>query len=138
VRTTALSITEKVSLSSIGPLRRAAATAAAEAGAHDELVSSVRLCVSEALANAVVHAYAGDTGAVELVVELDGDLLVVTVRDEGRGLAGHPDRMGEGGYGLEIIRKLTESVTFTSDFGRGTEICMRFARGSGGDGLPTL
>jgi anti-sigma regulatory factor (Ser/Thr protein kinase) len=131
VDTTALSITENVNLSSIGALRRRAASAAADAGAGDELVSSIRLCVSEALANAMMHGYPDHSGIVEVAIELDEDWLVVTVRDEGQGLARRSEGVGEeGGLGLEIIRKLTDSVRLTSDLGQGTEIRMTFARGS--------
>jgi anti-sigma regulatory factor (Ser/Thr protein kinase) len=127
---TALRITENVSLSSIGALRRRTAAAIAETGVDQELVAAIRLCVSEALANAVVHAYPEHAGLVEIVVELEGDQILLTVRDEGRGLGSGPEARDDRGFGLEIIRNLAEDVSVRSDLGHGTEIRMAFVPGS--------
>jgi stage II sporulation protein AB (anti-sigma F factor) len=126
---TALATTQTVGPPGIGPLRRRVASAVADTGAEDEVVAAIRVCVSEALANAVVHAYPGKPGSVEVVVEVDDELIVVTVRDEGQGFGGAPARArGDGGMGLEIIRKLTEHFKVTSDSDSGTEVSMTFAQ----------
>lgn len=128
--TTALSISETVSPSAVGSLRRKAAAAAAAAGAEPATVQAIRLCVSEALANAALHAYPEQGGVVELVVALEDDEFVVTVRDYGRGIrASAAARRAEGGVGLGIIRELTDRYRITSDSDGGTEIRMTFARG---------
>ena len=128
--TTALRVTESVDASAIAPLRRRTAGALAEQGVDEAIVAAIRLCVSEALANATMHAYPSHSGLVEIAVELDADDIVVTVRDEGVGLGGSMNRRDpdEGGLGLELIRKLTETFRFTSQSGRGTEISMTFSR----------
>jgi anti-sigma regulatory factor (Ser/Thr protein kinase) len=109
-----------------------------ETGADEALVASIRLCVSEALANAVLHAYAEHSGLVEIVVDLEDGRIVLTVRDHGRGLGRTPDPAHagmDGGLGLEIIRKLTQSVIVTSEIGHGTEIRMTFHPGEDSVGL---
>ncbi len=47
--------------------------------------ASVALAVTEAVTNAVRHAYSGSTGTVTLSAEASPDELVVTVTDEGHG-----------------------------------------------------
>jgi anti-sigma regulatory factor (Ser/Thr protein kinase) len=101
--------------SGIAPLRRQTAAAVSDAGADEAVVAAIRLCVSEALANATMHAYPSHSGVVEISVELDEEEFVVTVRDEGLGLGGSAfHRGGEGGLGLELIGKLTDGFRLTS------------------------
>jgi anti-sigma regulatory factor (Ser/Thr protein kinase) len=131
VPTTVLTLNETVSPSAIGFLRRETAAAVAEAGVDDALIPAIRLCVSEAVTNAAMHAYRDDSGVVEVLVEVDADEVVVTVLDAGCGLGGAPDQRGrEGGLGMQLIGKLTDNLRVTSESGRGTEICMAFARGA--------
>ena len=57
-------------------------------GFPSRATDDVRLAVTEACTNVVVHAYAPETAAAQLEVEataVDQDLLV-TVRDQGRGM----------------------------------------------------
>ena len=127
--TTALRITETVSPRAIGLLRQEVAGAVGEACADEAVLAAIRLCVSEALTNVVMHAYRGHSGSVDVVVEFGAGEVVVTVRDDGCGLGGAPvHRRGEGGLGLELIGKLTDGLRVTSDSARGTEIRMAFSR----------
>jgi anti-sigma regulatory factor (Ser/Thr protein kinase) len=129
VSKTALRIAGTVSTSTVGKLRRRAAAAVAEAGAKEATVDAIRLCVSEALANAALHAYPEGPGLVEVVVELTDGEYVVTVRDYGRGIGGKPGPPeGDGGMGLGIIRRLSRHYRITSGSEDGTEVRMTFAR----------
>jgi anti-sigma regulatory factor (Ser/Thr protein kinase) len=126
---TALKITETVSPSAIGGLRRQVARAIAVADTDVAVLAAVRLCVSEALTNVVMHGYPEQSGLVELSVELEAAEVVVTVRDAGCGLGGSVnDRRRDGGLGLELIGKLTDGLRLTSESDRGTEIRMTFLR----------
>ena len=126
---TALTRNEIVSPEAIGLLRHETACAVADAGVDEALLPAIRLCISEALTNAAMHAYPGRSGLVEISVELESDEVVVTVRDGGCGLGGSADRRrGEGGLGLELIGKLTDGLRVTSESGRGTEVRMAFSR----------
>lgn len=51
-----------------------------------ELLSDVKTAVSEAVTNAVVHAYKGKGGKIELEGRLKGNLLYVKVTDFGVGI----------------------------------------------------
>ena len=92
----------------------------------DDLRRDVRLCVSEAVTNAVRHAYDGHGDeSVEVTVLHERAVVTVIVRDTGRGLVER--RSSEpGGYGLEIIDELTTSHVITTVPGDGTELAMSF------------
>ena len=107
--------------------RRAIREFAAGAGATDRALGSVAVCVSEAITNAVLHAYRHDDrpGRVDMKAELDGDSLWVRVRDQGRGLEPRLDSPGLG-LGLPLIAQLSASSEIVSPEQGGTEIIMRF------------
>src|SRR5262245_2793538 len=68
-------------------------------GVRGELARDIRLCVSEAVTNAIRHGYDGAAGAVEIEVLHDAGEVTVVVRDRGRGVSARtPSDVG--GYGL--------------------------------------
>ena len=91
----------------------------------DEGVGSVRLAVSEAATNAVVHAYRDDEGELQVRAFVDASELVVIVCDAGVGLAPRPDSPGLG-LGMPLMATVTSRFQVVSA-GRGTEIHMAFA-----------
>jgi anti-sigma regulatory factor (Ser/Thr protein kinase) len=88
----------------------------------------VALAVSEAVTNAVLHAYRGDaTGEVRVVACAEPDCLVVVVRDYGCGMSPHPDSPGLG-LGLSVIGRLTTEMNIERpDEGGGMRLRMHFA-----------
>ena len=115
---------------SVGAARRALAHYCAEQGAARETTDRVLLSVSEAVTNALVHAYRHvDEPAcerIELEARCDGDGLVVVVRDFGCGMAPRLDSPGLG-LGLPLIAASTSSVQIdTPPEGGRTEISMAF------------
>lgn len=117
--------------STVGEMRRHARAFAAAAGATDELAYTVALAVSEAVTNAVIHAYAErDPGDVTVRCRIDGERLLVDVVDEGRGVAARDDSPG-GGQGLAIIGALVQTLQIEpGPAGRGTVVTMSFAPAS--------
>lgn len=96
-----------------------------------ELLSDVKLAVSEACANVVVHAYAGaDTGVLAVEVSALPGQLEVVVRDQGRGMAPRTDSPGLG-VGLPLIASLTEFLELINPEAGGTEVRMRFSLDGG-------
>jgi serine/threonine-protein kinase RsbW len=92
-----------------------------------QILSDIRLAVTEACTNVVVHAYPdGGEGPMEVLATLLGDELAVVVRDEGRGIGPRPDSPGLG-LGLPLIASLTESVQLGRDEEERTEVRMTFA-----------
>jgi serine/threonine-protein kinase RsbW/stage II sporulation protein AB (anti-sigma F factor) len=111
----------------VGPARRAIAAYASKHGVID--VHGVALAVSEAVSNAVVHAYAdaAEPGEVQIVAErLADDGLEIRVCDQGRGMKARPDSPGIG-VGLPLIATLAEHLEVMARPGGGTRLCMGFA-----------
>jgi serine/threonine-protein kinase RsbW/stage II sporulation protein AB (anti-sigma F factor) len=87
----------------------------------------VRLAVSEAVSNAVVHGYRGsEPGAVTVTAEAQHHTLRVVVSDEGCGPAPRNDSPGAG-LGLPLIAQVAESLSVSRGRdGHGTVLCMTF------------
>jgi anti-sigma regulatory factor (Ser/Thr protein kinase) len=112
-------------LGSVGAARRAVRRFATGLGVD---VDGIALAVSEAVGNAVAHAYDAEAGGrIELSATASPSELVVTVRDHGRGLAAGNGKPGAG-YGLTIIRGVAQHVELT-DTPDGVELTMGFRRG---------
>jgi serine/threonine-protein kinase RsbW len=112
--------------------RRAACAFAAKAGAAENVLKRLALAVSEAVTNAVLHAYrdAADDATVELVLEVNDDELVVLVRDRGHGLSPRFDSPGLG-VGIPLMGRIADAIELRSLEVGGTEVSMRFSlRGS--------
>jgi serine/threonine-protein kinase RsbW len=92
-----------------------------------QTLSDIRLAVTEACTNVVVHAYPdGREGPMEVLATLLGEELIVVVRDAGKGIGPRPDSPGLG-LGLPLIASLTESVQLGRDDQQRTEVCMTFS-----------
>jgi serine/threonine-protein kinase RsbW/stage II sporulation protein AB (anti-sigma F factor) len=113
---------------SVGLARHAVTRFAARAGARVDVQHHVALAVSEAIANAVVHAYRDGRGRGHISVEAhaDGGFLDVVVSDDGTGLAPRPDSPGLG-VGLSLIASFTDHLDIGRPKDGGTRLCMRFA-----------
>jgi serine/threonine-protein kinase RsbW len=112
--------------------RAAARAFAAEEGADADTLAAVALCVSEAVSNAVVHAYRERErpGEVELEVNRPNGYLCLLVRDHGCGLVPRTDSPGLG-LGLPLIAESASSLEVRSPGDGGTEVLMRFDLRSG-------
>lgn len=85
----------------------------------------VALAVSEAVGNAVVHAFRfGKTGTIRVLARAKAGALVVTVADDGVGMIPDVDNPGLG-VGTSLISRLSDEATFESSE-NGTTVTMRF------------
>src|ERR671932_357762 len=96
----------------------------------DDGIGAVRLAVSEAATNAVVHAYRETEGRLEVRAHVADGELVVVVADTGSGLAPRPDSPGLG-LGMPLMATVPSRFRVVSR-GPGTEIHMAFALPTGG------
>jgi serine/threonine-protein kinase RsbW len=113
----------------IGELRRELAGYAEEAGASDAAREAVALAVSEALTNAVVHAYRDrEPGPIIVEAWTDGDgHLLVVVCDEGSGMVPRTDSAGLG-VGLSVMAQMADDVRVaTLQDTSGTRVSLRFS-----------
>ncbi len=112
----------------IGELRRDVVAYAAQIGASEPVREAIRLAVSEALTNVVVHAYEGDPGMMSVEAwRDDAHRLVILVEDEGRGLAPRSTSPGLGlGHGL-MAQMADDFRIAARDGAPGTIVSLRFA-----------
>jgi anti-sigma regulatory factor (Ser/Thr protein kinase) len=110
----------------VGAIRREVAAFAEQAGLDAAGVGNVRLAVSEAATNAVIHGYReSDAGRLTVVAFVAEGELNVIVSDTGTGLAPRPDSPGLG-LGMPLMASVTTRFRAVSR-GAGTEIHMAFA-----------
>ena len=88
----------------------------------------VALAVSEAVGNAVVHAFRGrDPGTIAVSAAVEEDTLCVTVADDGTGMMPNLESPGLR-IGSSLISRLSDEAKFESTEG-GTTVTMRFELG---------
>ena len=118
-----------------GFARAAVASFAAQLDPTLNELEDIKTSVSEAVTNAIVHAYPDDIGKVLMKVRIcPGNVLEITVRDHGRGIpdvekarqpmftTGGAERSG---MGFTIMESFMDRVTVRSTPGRGTTVVMR-------------
>jgi serine/threonine-protein kinase RsbW len=111
------------------PLVRHALRGLLEAsGISDERTSDIALAVTEACANAVLHAYADLPGLFEVTAALSAGELVVTVRDHGTGMAPRVDSPGLG-VGLPVMAAIADALEIDTPDDAGTLVRMTFDLG---------
>jgi serine/threonine-protein kinase RsbW len=100
----------------------------AEALSVDEqTLADIKLAITEACTNVVIHAYEDDVdGSLEVDASIDDRRLTVVIRDRGRGIVPRPDSPGLG-LGLPLIATLAESLELGKDDADHTEVRMTFA-----------
>jgi anti-sigma regulatory factor (Ser/Thr protein kinase) len=89
----------------------------------------VALAVSEAVTNAVMHAYRDrESGAVRIFASVAEDALVVVISDDGPGMTPRTDspRMGRG---LFLLSQLASTVEIDDDED-GTRVLLSFEHGA--------
>ena len=91
----------------------------------DQILADMKLAVTEACTNVVVHAYPDGEGPMEIAAVVVDSRLLVAVRDEGRGMLPRADSPGLG-LGLPLIATLTETLELGRSSDDRTEIRMTF------------
>ena len=114
--------------------RAAAAAFAAQLDPTMEELGDLRTAVSEAVTNAIVHAYPDSIGRISMRMRiLDGSTVEISVRDWGRGIEDVERAMtplytsgGEerSGMGFTIMESFTDKLKVRSRPGRGTTVVM--------------
>ena len=129
-----LRFTFPAELGRIAHARELAAVFAAKNGVPENVVSDVRLAVSEACTNAVcAHVGADDDGMITLICRLDGHL-EIEISDAAGGFV--PTVGGEfpdphqseatGGYGIPLMQRLASRSEFVRNGNGGTTVRLDF------------
>ena len=118
-----------------GFARMAAAGFAAQLDPTLDELGDVKTAVSEAVTNAIIHAYPNQLGKIVMKMKiLDGHILEISVRDWGCGIenveqareplftTGGEERSG---MGFTIMESFTDRLRVKSVVGKGTSVTMR-------------
>ncbi|MDR0270943.1 anti-sigma B factor RsbW [Paenibacillus sp.] len=109
---------------------------ASKMGFSYEDIEDMKVAVSEACNNSVLYAYGQQDGMVEVVFEISGDVLSITVRDEGEGFECDASNRSTtlhdkelldveiGGLGFYLMEALMDDVSIENETGRGTRVVM--------------
>jgi stage II sporulation protein AB (anti-sigma F factor) len=120
----------------VGLCRVSAATFAANAGFTVAEIEEIKVAVSEAVSNVVVHAYPTAEGEIVLHCEETEDGIQISVSDQGVGIedvaqarqasfSTDPERMG---LGFVFMESFSDEFAVESTPGRGTRVEMRKRR----------
>jgi anti-sigma regulatory factor (Ser/Thr protein kinase) len=96
-------------------------------GADPRAFGDVLLALSEVVTNAVVHGYRNEAGGeVRVEAQHSADLLLLSVADQGRGMAPRHDSPGLG-LGLPLVGRIAQKVDISAEVGGGTLVRMCFS-----------
>jgi serine/threonine-protein kinase RsbW len=93
------------------------------------VLADMKMAVSEACTNVVVHAYDDEAGTLEVEMRADEVGLTIVVRDHGGGIQPRPARSEPPalGLGLPLIAALSDAFELRGSTGAGTEVRMTFS-----------
>jgi stage II sporulation protein AB (anti-sigma F factor) len=116
----------------VGIARVAAAAFSAQIEFTLPEIEEIKVAISEAVSNAVIHGYSDQEGQIELAMELYETHLEYIVIDWGKGIADveqarqpawstEPERMG---LGFVFMESFMDEIEVTSALGKGTTVRM--------------
>ena len=113
----------------VGVVRQALAGMADALAFDHAVLSDMKMAVTEACTNVVVHAYDEDAGQLEVQMLAGEEDLTIVVRDFGTGIQPKPARTEPPalGLGLPLIAALTDAFELRGSAGQGTEVRMTFS-----------
>jgi stage II sporulation protein AB (anti-sigma F factor) len=115
----------------VGLARVAVASFASEVDFNLSDLEEIKVAVSEAVSNAVIHGYEGaKTGTVRLSASLFDDALEIVVEDDGKGIVdveqamlpgtgSDPERLG---LGFVFMKSFMDEVDVWTEVGKGTRV----------------
>lgn len=118
----------------VGLARVAVAAMVAQTDITLNELEEIKVAVSEAVANAIIHGYGGEPrGWVRITVNRRQESLEIIVEDNGKGIAdialamqpaysSDPERMG---LGFAFMQSFMDEVEVISEEGQGTKVIMR-------------
>jgi len=114
--------------------RMAAASFAAQLDPTLDELGDIKTAVSEAVTNAIVHAYPENLGKIVMKMKIYADTLEISVRDWGCGIENVDEARqpmyttgGEerSGMGFTIMESFMDKLRIKSAVGKGTTVVMR-------------
>ena len=123
----------------VGVVRQALAGMADALAFDAAVVADMKMAVTEACTNVVVHAYDGEEGTLEVEMLADDAALTIVVRDWGSGIQPRPARREAPalGLGLPLIAALSDSFELKGSTNSGAEVRMTFVADRSADPAAT-
>lgn len=117
----------------VGLARTMTAAFAAQLEFNLAEIEEIRVAISEAVSNCVIHGYPSKIGIIQLELAVIDDALVITVKDFGKGIVDiaqakqatfstDPERMG---LGLVFMESFTDRMEIISKPSEGTTVIMK-------------
>jgi stage II sporulation protein AB (anti-sigma F factor) len=127
-----LSLTFDSRSENVGITRVAAAAFAAQIEFTLPEIEEIKVAISEAVSNAIIHGYSNEDGQIELIMELYEHHLEYSIIDWGKGIddveqarqpawSTEPERMG---LGFVFMESFMDEVQVSSTVGKGTTVRM--------------
>lgn len=98
-------------------------------------INDVKMAVSEAVTNSIIHGYEGTIGKISIVANLSDNEIEIEIIDNGRGienveLARQPmyttgSEEERSGMGFTVMETFMDSIEVFSEVGKGTVVKMR-------------
>lgn len=98
-------------------------------------MADIKTAVSEAVTNAIVHAYEGRGGQIEIRCTIRDDRMQLTVEDFGKGIADIEQALQpffttgpseeRSGMGFAVMQAFMDELQVHSEVGKGTQVCMQ-------------
>ncbi|TDA64078.1 MAG: anti-sigma F factor [Clostridia bacterium] len=114
----------------LGMARVAVAAFASQLEFTLEELEEIKVAVSEAVTNAIVHGYDNRAGLVWIVASRSQEHLEIVIRDEGKGMADVERILAVGlegvepGLGFMFMKSFMDEVRVDSEPGKGTAVIM--------------
>ena len=100
-----------------------------------EELTDIKTAVSEAVTNAIVHAYEDEIGKIVIKAQITDRTVVIQVKDNGKGIeditkakeplyTSKPD-LERSGMGFTVMESFMDKLTVRSKVGKGTTVIMR-------------
>lgn len=98
-------------------------------------IEDIKMAVSEAVTNAIIHGYENrEDGVVYIECKIKDDILYIQIEDKGKGIenieeamqplyTSKPD-MERSGMGFTVMEAFMDNIKVFSELGKGTKICM--------------
>ena len=111
---------------SVPDARKELTAFATGAGMRGQQLEGLRLVVSEAVSNAVLHAYEGEKGEIQVTAAVLPGELWILVADEGAGLRAERSENRGLGLGLGWMAQFSDGLTLLTRSSGGLEVRLRF------------
>lgn len=99
-----------------------------------EDINDIKMAVSEAVTNCIIHGYDGEEGEIYISLGITDDILHIEIEDKGKGIedikkAMEPlytskPHMERSGMGFTVMEAFMDEISVKSNLGEGTKIYM--------------